>query len=265
MKFPGWITLQLATLTAVALLAFALVTQTNRIRTLQAEKEAAAAALVKGDEAHRLEVAGLKLAHEASQEALERDLEEERQAKGILANALAKALEAAPRAKPIGSATGSTGPVHVDGGASPPSVPVPAGCTVAPSPPTVQPSVCLLSPGDSGEIRVSGVALRTEAGNVALVAQAEAWRVTANSPQTRLFSGELHLDAKYLKPPETIRGSSWGIGAAVAGGRFGWAAGPAIAVPTYDLWRLHLDLSAGVLLGPGGEWVATSTVIGRWR
>ena len=108
MKFPGWITLQLATLTAVALLAFALVTQTNRIRTLQAEKEAAAAALVKGDEAHRLEVAGLKLAHEASQEALERDLEEERQAKGILANALAKAGPAAvKKAGPLGDEKGS--------------------------------------------------------------------------------------------------------------------------------------------------------------
>lgn len=259
------ITWQMFMLAAVGVLALLWVVSRNEVRSLKAEKAQAEAALKRADEAHGLELAGVQQAKEATQETLQRELDDQVRAKGYLADALARALQAAPHAKPIGSATGSTGPVHVDGGALPPSVPVPAAGTEAPSPPSVPASVCLLGPDDSGEIRVSGVALRTVAGNVVIAAQAEAWRVTANSPQTRLFGGELHLDAKYLKPPPPPREAGWGSGAALTVGRRGWAVGPVLATPPLSLWRLQLEPSAALTLGPGGEFAGVGQVIGRWK
>lgn len=259
------ITWQMAMLAAVAALSFLLVGQCNRAGLLAGQLAAQKAELARADEAHGLELAGVQQAHEATQEALQRELDDQVRAKGYLSDALAKALKAAPHATPIASATGSTGPVHVDGGALPPSALVPAAGTEAPSPPSVPASVCLLSPDDSGEIRVSGVALRTVAGNVVIAAQAEAWRVTANSPQTRLFGGELHLDAKYLKPPSPPREAGWGSGIALTVGRRGWAVGPAVAIPPLSLWRLQLEPSAALTLGAGGEFAGVGQVIGRWR
>jgi hypothetical protein len=107
---------------------------------------------------------------------------------------------------------------------------------------------------------VKGAALKTEAGNVVVVATGEAWRL---APDALLFGGPLHLDASYLKPPDPVRGPGWGIGAALVVSRHGYGLGPAVAAPPLRLLGLQLDASGGVTLGSGGEWAATTTVIGR--
>jgi hypothetical protein len=121
---------------------------------------------------------------------------------------------------------------------------------------------CLLGPDDEGEIRVSGVALKTEAGNVIVTAEADAWRV---KPETLLFEGELHLKVDYLKPPAPARGPGWGGGLALTGGRHGWAVGPLVASPPLSLWRFQLEPAAGVTLGSSGEWNALGQVLVRWQ
>jgi hypothetical protein len=262
MKWPLWLSTQLLTLAGIGVLAFLLMGQCNRVRDLKAAAAAVIAAQAKDAEAADLKVKGVETAAATSQAALQATIDGYRARGDALADALAVALKASPGAKPVASATGSTGPVHVDAGAAPSSAPVPAAGTVAPPSSTVPASVCLLRPGDEGEIRVSGAALKTEAGNTIVVAQGEAWRL---NPDARLFGGELHLSASYLKPPDPARAPGWGGGLEITGGRHGWAWGPVVASPPLSIWRLQVDPSVGLTLGSAGEWNATAQALVRWR
>ena len=268
MKIPAWLTAQLATLVGVGVLAFLLVGQCNRARDLEQAIADAKAQVAKETEAHALDVAGIEQAHEATLAALQATLADYKARGDALANALAQAMKVAPNSTPIATASGSTGPVQVGGSgtALPPgptiAAPVAAGGTALPPQPPPAVPACLLSVGDTGEIRTSGAALRTESGNVIIIAQAEAWRLNPDRP---LFGGELHLKADYLKPPEPARGPGWGGGLAISGGRHGWTMGPVIASPPLTLWRLSFEPSAGISLGSSGEWLATAQMLARWR
>lgn len=261
MKWPAWLTAQLLTLAGIGVLAFLLVGQCNRVRDLKAAAAAVVAAQAKDAEAQALEAKSLAVAQEATQQALQATIDGYRARGDALADALGKALAAAPHAKPLGTASGSTGPVPVIGGPVPSGSATAAG-TTGPPPPLVPAPVCLLGPDDEGEIRVSGVALKTEAGNVIVTAEADAWRV---KPETLLFEGELHLQVDYAKPPAPARGPGWGGGLAVAGGRHGWSVGPVIASPPLNLWRLQFDPSAGITVGSAGEWSAIAQALVRWK
>ena len=255
MKIPPWVTAQVATLAAVGALSFLLVAQCNRSASLKAQVEGAKAALQKADESHRLEVAGI-------QEANAVEADELRKAKNSALEALNASLEALKvKSRPIVVVRGSTGPVTAGGALPPGPAPVAGGGqTLPPDAPPAQ--VCLLRPGDKGEIRVTGAAVKTQAGNVAVEADAEAWRL---EPDSKLFGGPLHLEVKYQAPPAPAREVGWGGGLALAVGSRGWAAGPAVASPPLHLWRLQLEPSAGLTLGPQGEFVGVAQVIGRIR
>ena len=181
-----------------------------------------------------------------------------------MADALGDALKKAKtKATIIAHATGTTGPVQVGGRVSE-AAPIAARDTGSEAPPSSsEPGpACVLRLGDSGEVRVSGVALRTGAGNIVVEGTAEAWRL---NPDARLFGGPLKIDAAYLSPQVPGRGPGWGSGIALTVGRHGWTAGPVLAIPPLTLWRLQLEPAAALTLGSGGEFVASGWVIGRWR
>lgn len=239
MKVPLWLPFGL--LGALALAIWVAVWAVNEAKIAKAE-------LGRQEEAHELEVAGIQQAHAVEA----RDLK----AKESLAQRrLGEALKAAGvKGTTIATVTGTTGPVQAGGAA--PSGPAPATAPADPS--AAGPGrACLLYEGEQGEIRVSGAAARTEAGNVAIDAQADAYGAGRH-----LFGGQLHLDARYLKPERPDRDLGLGIGLAAVGGRDGLMLGPGAALPTLDLWLFRLDTSVGLTFG-NGSWAATGTALVR--
>lgn len=252
MKVPAWFTF--VSLAAVGVLAFLLVSQCEAARAAKAEAFAVR-------EQRTLDAAGIQSARKETEEALRRG--------NLLADALGDALrKAGVKGKVIATASGSTGPVIV-GGEALVGPPPPAPSAAPAQAPEVTPSTsgvgpaCLLHVGERAEIRASAAVAETNAGNVAVKAQADAY---ALNPERRLFGGELHLDAKFLSPQVPgSRTAGWGSGLAMTLGRRGWAWGPVIASPPLSLWRLQMEPTAAITLGAGGEWTGVAQVVGRWR
>lgn len=247
MKWPRF-TFEVASLAAIGVLAFLLVGQCDANKTLAAQ-------IGNVEERGRLDKAGLQYARE--REGIEKD----EQIAWLQGQLKAQHISS----EPVAVVHGTTGPVTVGGnpqGASPPSAPPAA----APAP--AQPSslgggpACLLSAGDRGEIRVVAAGVKTASGNVVVSGSAEAWRL---APDALLFGGPLKLDIAVSPQVPGSKTAGWGVGAATVLTRAGWSIGPAVAAPSLSLWKLHLDASAGVTLGSGGEWAATGMIIGRVR
>jgi hypothetical protein len=167
---------------------------------------------------------------------------------------------AAPGAKVVGVVTGTTGhlavitpeaPPAATGGAAPPSL--------QPAPGVLGDGGCLLHTGDSGEIKVSTVALETKAGNLVVVGAAEAWKA-APGPPARLFGGPLRLDVGREVPPAS---AGWGGGLGGWAGRTGWLAGPAVAPPPWKFWSHQVEVVGGAGFGPSGDWLVAATVVVR--
>lgn len=211
---------------------------------------------VRAGESYRLEVAGIQQAHLVEV----RDLRAEQ---SLVQRRLGKALSAAGvDSFPVATVAGSTGPVRVDGAAAAPSSA--AGPVPAPPAPALPPAgaggpVCILRAGESGEIRVSGAAALTDAGNVAL--DGEAWAYGLE-PERRLFGGTLHIDARLAVQPSIQRGPGWGVGAGALAGRDGLRFGPVVSAPPIRLWLVQAEPSAALYLG-GGSWQASGAVVLR--
>lgn len=255
MKVPARFTFELASLAAIGVLAFLLVIQCNKASAFRAESR-------RSGEAAEMERRDLQRAKDATQ----RELNDRVRQVEYLRDYAEKLAAAGVKAKPIASFSASTAtlkplvPITLHLGAdtldfvSRLGAPAPAQ-----SPSLGGEPACL-----GGRIVVPpGAVWRTDAGNHTARADAEAW---CSEPEVKLFTGPLDIDTSFLSPQVPgPRAAGWGIGATTVLTRRGWSVGPAVAAPTLTLWRLHLDASAGVTLGNGGEWAGTGTVIARWR
>ena len=160
-------------------------------------------------------------------------------------------------AKPVQVVRANTGRLKA-GGTPRPVLPADAPAGAGPTPVASHNTgvgtgdMCLLSPGDTGEIRLGEATLTTSKGNTIFAGVAETWRLTP-PPATKLFSGPLSFAATE-KAPEPQASEGWAFG---PGGGFtsrGWIAGASVATPQARLpllgWRIHLSvMGAG---GPGG-------------
>lgn len=138
-----------------------------------------------------------------------------------LAAALADARRKAPTARPVAALDASTGPVVAPGTSR----------------------RCLLSEGDTGEVRTRQVTLRTDKGNAIVVGTAEAWRL---SPDTLLLSGPFAAsltNAAELAPPSPL---GWAGGVSASCSRAGCSVGPAISAPPWRILGGQVEASAGV-------------------
>ena len=218
-------------------------------------------------EAAELRAAGMAVAGEATARQLRARVAELEAGSADLAAELERVRRAAPGARPVGTATATTGPVPAGGPARPPwpcapvaPCPMPPEAPAGPTVPAQALPACLLAPGDTGEVRVSGAALATRAGNLAVVGAAEAWRLEPGPP-ARLFGGPLQVDVVREKQRA---GPGWGVGLVASAGRAGWSAGPAISPPPLALFGLQLEALVGAGVGQGGEWAATAAGLVRW-
>lgn len=236
MTLPRW--LPLALLGALVAALWYGLSQRARVKEIAriVEQEREVAALVK---------AGIQLAREVT----ERDL------RGQLELTQRRLAAMGIRSTPVAAVRGTTGPV----GAAAPSGRAPP--TAPEVPPASGPgAACLFAAGDVGEIRVSGGAVRTEAGNIVVDGRADAY---ALDPERHLFGGALRLDVAIPKPSQETRGSRWGSGLVVAAGRDGWSVGPALASPPFSVLGLRFEPSAAFTLGSQGQWSAVGAVIVR--
>lgn len=250
----------------IGVLVFGFVYSQNEVKTLKAAAEEAAAKAKRDAEAADLKTRGIQAASEETQAQMQAEIEGWKKKNDALGMALSFALQAAPGSKPIATFTGSTGPLP---GKSGPAATPPSGGTATVPPATVTPPpvaggpVCMFYAGNQGEIRVPGGAVfRTEAVNHFAVAEAEAWRL---NPDAMLFGGQVKLDLKLPPPPPPERKVGWGAGAVLAVSGHGWTAGPAVAPPPWEVFRLQVEPIVGLSVGSGGEWSATGTLLGRWK
>lgn len=244
---PWWVPI-LAVALAVAVLVWALNGRRNARRDLAA-----------AEELHRMELAGLNVAHQVDRDALMQDLLGEATASAALAEELARIKAALPGAKPIATAHGSTpwkpvGPAAGSASSSPPAAGVDVPPPV-PAPPSVRGGTCppcRLWVGDELQVRAGGAALETELGNIAVAAAASVWRRPAGGgPEENLHSEKLKLDVNML---EAARPPGWGVGAAVVGGREGWWMGPLAASPPVEVLSVDWSVILAAGAGPGGAW-----------
>lgn len=250
-KIPWWVT-PLAILVAVAAVVWAL----NRGRTASRE-------LAREREERALEIAGLNVAHQVERDALLNDLIGEAKASAALAEELARIQAAAPGAKPIAVAHGSTpwkpvGPAAGSASTSPPAVgvDVPSPVPASSCPP------CRLWVGDEIQVRASGAALETDAGNYVVGAAASVWRRPAGGgEEERLHDERLRLE---VKVEEQGARPGWGAGVVVVGGRNGYWIGPLASPPPIRLWGLEAALLLGAGVGGAGEWGGLAGGLLRW-
>lgn len=120
--------------------------------------------------------------------------------------------------------------------------------------PTDATPACLVAVGDHLEIRVANAQLKTPKGNVVFTGVAGCYRLTPT--ETELYKKEVKYEAQILAeaPPP-----GWGVGASLYAGKFGWAAGPTLAFPRATLLGAEVESTAGVGVGPGGEWMGALT------
>lgn len=251
---PPWWVAVVAVGIAVAAIVWAL----NRGRAASRE-------LAREREERALEVAGLNVAHQTERGELLAGLIAEAEKSAALAEELARIQTAAPGARPVATAHGSTGriPVGPAAGTTAPSSP-PAAGVADPPPVPASPSCppCRLVAGDGLEIRASGAALETRAGNVVVGAVASAWRHPAEGGEPeRLVEGPLKLE---VQVQEAARAPGWGAGAVVVGGRSGWWVGPLLAPPPLRLFGMEAALLVGAGVGGAGEWGGLAGGLVRW-
>jgi len=184
-----------------------------------------------------------------------------------LAKELERLRKAAGPLTPVLAASLVTGPVRAEGLPRAPLAPSPGpGSPQVTAPEVATPAKetapglpCLLAPGDTGEVRVQEVAVRTEAGNVVMAGTAECWRLSP-SPVTRLLHGPFSAGSKLTMEP-TKQSLGWGAGLVAGLTGTGWTLGPAVAAPPLKLWSWQAEATAGVGLGPTGWSLGVTLVL----
>lgn len=143
-------------------------------------------------EAELLRASGVIVAERADRTALEDRIIELERNNTDLAAAIARARKVAPKAKPTVVIAASTGPVTATG---------------VPAPIERAAKGCLLAEGDTAEIRVAEVALRTDADNTIVVGQATALRLFP-APETVIANGTFNtrLSTASVAAPEATGG-----------------------------------------------------------
>jgi Sec-independent protein translocase protein TatA len=206
-------------------------------------------ALAKERDAARLALAGFKVAAETSERGLKASLADLTRQSADLAAEVERLKKASPGAKPTSVFTGSTGALP----ATPPSiVPVPGADPTA--------TVCLFKSTDKGSVFVSGATLETRAGNRVMVAVIDAYRVDP-APSIHLFGGPLKLDVAVEAEPNPKR---WGAGVGAWAGSWGWAVGPALALPPLRTRWVDVEVVVAAGLSPNGSWLGSGTAIARY-
>ncbi|MBI5545306.1 MAG: hypothetical protein HY901_15555 [Deltaproteobacteria bacterium] len=172
--------------------------------------------------------------------------------------AIEEAKRVAPEVRIVEVTRASTGPVVATGPAREPPVHPPPGDQQQAA---AQPA-CLLAEGDSAEVLVDEVELRTDAGNRLLVGTAFAWRLSPGPP-ARLFGGAFKspLSTDAALPPAPALG--WGVGPRVGIGAGGWTVGVAASPPLWSLLGWRFEVTAGAGLGSGGAWDAGAAILVR--
>lgn len=191
----------------------------HRAWSVESEAERAA-------EAKQLEAEGQIVELQRTRDALDHDLDVALAENSKLSDALDEAREAAPDAKVTRVVRASTGPMIVDGH----QMPVKCQSNKPYAELTPLPT-CLVSPGDSLEVRVNEVDLLTKAGNTVIVGTGECLRVSP-PPETSLASGKFEASLTHVSgiapPPPDDRwpwyvheaiGVGVGFAAAVAAGK----------------------------------------------
>lgn len=244
-----WIAAAVLAIAVVAVVAWAL----ERARAAEAKAESL-------EILRTLEAKNFVAEYAIQRKALQAEVDAALAASGPLAAEVDR-LESLLRVRPVRIVKGSTGPVPVAVPLGPPAEPPSVG--PGPCPPAPR---CLLAPGDTGEARFVEITFETKATVRAVVAEVECRRLQP-LPEERLFGGLIRREftEALVAPgePGAARLPGWGFGAAGAAGRFGWTAGPAVAFPPLRVWRFQGEATAGITLGPSGEFAAVATAIVR--
>lgn len=136
-----------------------------------------------------------------------------------------------------------------------------------PRPPTqpgtdAPPAVCVLMQGDSGQVIVSEVTYETKAGNHVLLGSAACWRTKPTKSLLFTSAVEAPVSTAIVAPEPPQK--RWGAGLYMGFSKDGWAVGPAVGFPPLPLWSLQAEVTAGVGLGPGGQFQGGASGILRW-
>lgn len=253
MKIPAWLTVQLASLTAVAALVFLLVGQCNRAGRAEA---AARAAESRAEEAAQAAAAGVPLVEPVDVAFLERQVAAALRENDVLRRALDRAQDAIPGARVVGLARAA-----VEGAAHGTPRPVqdvppatsPAGTAGPPAVETPSSAVgvaCLLGEGDGLRLELEAPLLKGKSGAHYLVGTMSARRqadgeLLLREPLTAALTEAVEAGPGTVRRP----GWAWGAGAGISGR--GTLGGVLLQTPPARLPLLHWPARAWVL-GAGG-------------
>jgi hypothetical protein len=158
-----------------------------------------------------------------------------------------------------------TGPLPAGGAARAPALLMPEGGVVGGEATAAAPAqgTCLLAVGDTGEVVVDQVTVKTEAGNYIVVGAASANRL-APPPETAMLHGPFRAPvSESSRLREEVRtGRSWGFGAYAGAWDGGRTIGAALALPQARV--LGHALEGIVTVGVWPEMQAGALAVARW-
>lgn len=244
------------------------------------------AALAEADAA-RLRLAGHIVADEESKASLQATVQSLTSENVKLKELYDKARADAPGSKVEGVAQLSTGQVQAHGIARSTGTPlpgrVPDAAALAVSNPPPEPGGhsgegspaeeglrfdqapfapgCLLAEGDTAELRVKLIDLKTEKANHVFVGAAEAWR-TKPAPASLIVQSTFTAQLSTVEALESATESRWGGGVLGLCGGTGCALGPQVAyiVPVFGA---RVEAAIGAAFGPAGAHLAGSLILRR--
>jgi hypothetical protein len=167
-----------------------------------------------------------------------------------LETAVKRARKSSPGAKAVAMVQASTGPLVAS---SSPELPQQ----------TYDRRPCLVYDGDQLDLRIDEALLKTRAGNQLVVGTASVWRL---EPEARIAGGpfEGRVSTASGERDEPVRRAGWGVGPSVWGSSSGLAYGAVLSPPPLDMWRLQMEVAAGLGFGDGGV-SGSALVLGRFR
>lgn len=206
-------------------------------------------------EASDLDRLGLIRAHEKTVSELNAKLASLAAADPQFGATIAEAKAAVPDSKLVQVGVLSTGTIKAHGTpredpTQAPSAPAPQATASAETPPAVPAPGCLLAEGDPGSIEVKEVTLQTSAGNLVFAGVGYAYR-EGPGPRALILGGPFKAnvsDVSGLPPPSLPR---WGYGFAAACLGF-CAAGPAVAIPPFHIFRVQIETTVAGLVSDRG-------------
>jgi hypothetical protein len=120
----------------------------------------------------------------------------------------------------------------------------------------------LLVEGDKGRIDVAEITYETKADNHVIVGKAACYRTTPS--ELKLFESVISAPVSVAVKPQDDPKKRWGAGLYFGFSKDGWALGPAVALPPFEVWKVQLEVTPGIGLSPNGTFQGGASGLVRW-